>query len=119
MSLDAYRVIDPETGEFFDRVREYNCMSRRPGIASGWFSQFSGSVYPHDYVVVGGRKMQPPRFYDSRYEIDHPDDFEIIKSARRARALERASRLQPSLQSQESVTRSRVDLLLRHTTEGF
>ena len=57
---------------------EYVTMSRRPGIASGWFEKFSGDVYPSDFVVVRGRKMRPPRYYDNLLKLARPLDFEEV-----------------------------------------
>lgn len=64
------------------RRPEYTTMSRNPGIGSKWFEQFGSDVYPADEVVLRGKKMRPPRFYDSLYEVDNPDEFEEIKAAR-------------------------------------
>lgn len=70
-AIDHYAEYDPYTGEVFSyRKPEYTTMSRRPGIASGWFQQFKDDVYPEDFVVIKGRKMRPPKFYDSLYEHD-------------------------------------------------
>lgn len=39
-------------------------MSLKPGIGAGWFRRFASDVYPGDFVVVRGRKMRPPAYYD-------------------------------------------------------
>ena len=50
MGLKPYeRVLD--SGEIVKLRGEYVSMSRRPGIARGWFDKFVGDVYPHDYVL--------------------------------------------------------------------
>ena len=38
-------------------------MSRRPGIAAGWYDKYSADVYPADKVVVRGKAQRPPRMY--------------------------------------------------------
>ena len=39
-------------------------MSNRRGIGERWFDQWAGDVFPHDFIVVDGVKMKPPRYYD-------------------------------------------------------
>lgn len=77
-----YTDIDLETGEYTERVPEFNNMSRRPGIGKGWLDKYSSEVYPNDFVVMRGVKMKPPRFYDNHYELLSPDEYEIVKKKR-------------------------------------
>nr|QJB19541.1 MAG: replication initiator protein [Microvirus sp.] len=74
-----YQTIDPTTGEIHQRKPEYTTMSRRPGIASGWFERYTSDVYPHDRVVIRGRQMRPPKFYDNKFELLDPAGYEEIK----------------------------------------
>ena len=46
------------------RVPEFCRMSNRRGIGERWFDQWAGDVFPHDFIVVDGVKMKPPRYYD-------------------------------------------------------
>lgn len=62
---------------------EYTTMSRRPGIARGWFDLYSKDVFPSDSVVVRGRAMRPPKFYDRVFELANPEDFRFVKARRR------------------------------------
>lgn len=87
-ALLAYAVIDDDTGELLaDKLPEYNDMSRRPGIASHWFDEYGSDVYPRDSVVIKGREMPPPKFYDRRYELVYPEDMARIKEERSIAAL--------------------------------
>lgn len=79
--------IDFDTGECKVLKPEYTTMSRRPGIAKGWFDQFSSDVYPADKVVVRQKVMKPPRYYDSQFELLYPEEMERIKDMRKANAL--------------------------------
>jgi hypothetical protein len=82
LSSRAYAAPCPETGEILYRSKEYTTMSRRPGIGSLWFDEYSSDVYPHDYVIVNGRKCRPPKFYDGRLKAVAPDLFEEIRDER-------------------------------------
>lgn len=68
---------DTETGELYYRTPEYTTMSRRPGIATGWFEKFKDDVYPRDFVLVNGRRCRPPRFYDKLLERLPAGTFEF------------------------------------------
>ncbi len=74
---------DVDTGELTSILPEYATMSRRPGIGREWYEQFSSEVFPRDEVVMRGRLMKPPRFYDLLHELDDPDSYARIKAGRR------------------------------------
>jgi hypothetical protein len=65
-----YRRVDPDTGEEFQVIPEYITMSRRPGLGTEWYEKYKGDVYPEDFVVIRGKRMRPPRFYDKLYSAD-------------------------------------------------
>ncbi|AXL14473.1 replication initiator protein [Microviridae sp.] len=105
----------PKTGEVFERKPEYTTMSRRPGIAKGWFDKFLTDVFPSDEVVLRGKSMKPPKYYDNQYEIVYPDEYVKMKQERMARAKERASDVNaPSLESQRICTEAKLKKLVRN-----
>ncbi len=62
-----YALMNVETGTTLGfRKPEFVCMSRNPGLASDWIFKFNKDVYGsnHDLIVVRGREMRPPKFYD-------------------------------------------------------
>lgn len=67
------------------RKPEYVTMSRRPGIAAGWFAKFGSDVFPLDHVVLRGREMRPPRFYDLLFERAHASGYAKLKRRRLVR----------------------------------
>jgi hypothetical protein len=79
---EHYSRFDPITGELRRLLPEYCTQSRRPGIAANWYTKFSADVYPDDFVVVNGRKVKPPKYYDSKLEMVDPYLFEDIKHER-------------------------------------
>lgn len=55
--------------EYYDnRIPEYITMSRRPGIGSGWIEKYGKNTYPNDDIVINGKKLKPPKYYDRVYE---------------------------------------------------
>lgn len=78
MSHEHYKHVT-RYGELVDLQPEYISMSRRPGIGSEWMKQFKDDVYPHDYVIMNGKKLKPPKYYDEHYEKLHPELLLDIK----------------------------------------
>nr|AVQ10207.1 replication protein VP4 [Gokushovirinae environmental samples] len=66
---------------------EYNDMSRRPGIGQKYFEKYGAEVYAHDRVVINGREVRPPRFYDVKLDAIDPKRMEVLKRKRRRMAL--------------------------------
>jgi len=81
-AADHYQTVNIKTGEIHELKPEYTTMSRRPGIAADWLKKYSSDVYPADSVVVRGREMKPPKFYDRLFELDDPVLFDEIKRRR-------------------------------------
>lgn len=64
------------------RKPEYVTMSRNPGIGAKWYEQFHKETYLHDRVVMRGKEMMPPPYYDKLLEKADPQLFEAIKRER-------------------------------------
>lgn len=47
---------------------EFGRMSRRPGIGAEWFNKYKEQTINHDNVIVNGKKVKPPKFYDKRID---------------------------------------------------
>lgn len=82
--------VNQETGEIQDPdgiiktvQAEYTTMSRRPGIAKGWYDKYKDDIYPSDSVVIAGKQLKPPRFYQKIYQQEEPKQFLILKKKRR------------------------------------
>lgn len=67
-----------------DRQKEYVTMSRRPGVGATWYDSFHSEVYPSDSVVMRGKEMMPPQFYDRLLEKADPELYEKVKKERRS-----------------------------------
>lgn len=110
-----YAIIDPETGEYLgQRQQEYSTMSRNPGIAGNWLSQYKDDVYPSDNIHINGIEMQPPKFFDRLYEIDHKDEMLTIKDKRMEEAQKYAHLRTPeALRQAEKTHKARMSLYKR------
>lgn len=58
------------------------CVPKRPGLGADWLRKFNSDVYPSDFIVLRGKKMRPPRYYDRIFDIDYPSDFASVKKLR-------------------------------------
>jgi len=113
-ALEHYTSFNLYTGEVCKISPEYVTMSRRPGIGADWASQFSSEVFRDDFVVINGREVKPPKFYDARYEMDFPSEYKRIRAARLSASADRADDNNPDrLKVREAVTRARLSQLKR------
>ena len=62
---------------------EFMRMSLKPAIGKRWLEAFYKDVYPHDYVVMNGKKFPPPEQYDKWLEEIDPDLHSDVMAARR------------------------------------
>lgn len=82
-----YEGVDPESGEITDRLPEYTTMSLKPAIGKNWYSRFKDDAYPSDFVVLRGKEMKPPKYYDRLLELEDPQMRAAIKTKREEKAL--------------------------------
>lgn len=83
-----YEILDLDTGEIAVKKKEYNCMSRNPGIGKQWFTQYKEDVYVQDKVITKtGMSLKPPRYYDRLLKKHERARLEGIKLARELEAL--------------------------------
>lgn len=86
-AYEARYVVYDADGIVHERAREFAVMSRRPGIGAGYYDKYGDEVRAHDCVVVGGREVRPPRFYDMRSDSVDPDAFARVKRKRKRLAV--------------------------------
>lgn len=84
------KVTGPSAKAYYGELApEYVTMSRRPGIGQPWLDKYMSEVYPADSVVIRGKLMKPPRFYDGKYELLFgPESLELARERRRKRRRE-------------------------------
>lgn len=116
---DHYSKVNLSTGEIISVVPEYTTMSRRPGIGKGYFDLYKDEIYNHDSVVVNGKEVQPPKFYDGLFEKYSPKKSLKIKALRKFRAeLAKDNNTLFRLRVREIVKQSRISLLTRNYENG-
>lgn len=111
----TYEFVNYETGEIIRRKPEFNKMSLKPGIGAAWFEKYKSDVYPHDYVVVNGKRSKPPKYYDKLFEKLDLEAFEEVVSDRLLRMLDGDSseRSRDRLSVKEKVCKARIRSLNR------
>ena len=86
--------IDEETGEIldvFDNQPEFSHQSVKPGIGFDWYLKYGKTdAFNKDYINVNGAKIAIPRYYDDKFKLEYPEDFEEIKAKRKSEALRHA-----------------------------
>lgn len=87
LAEDHYQKPDIYTGELKQVIPEYNSMSLKPGIAAEWYKNFKNDVFPHDYVVINGKKMKTPRYYVNQLKKEDEELHDKIKAERKKQAL--------------------------------
>ena len=98
---------------------EYITMSRNPGIAADWFKKFQTDLYPSDNVVINGKKMSVPKFYDKLLEEIDPNHLQELKKERRKRALSNPEESSsPRLRTKEHVAIRRQENVSRTYDQG-
>lgn len=63
-AAQEHYLVQTEDGELISREPEFALMSRRPGLGSEWFDKFGRHSFRHDSVIMGGREIKPPRYYE-------------------------------------------------------
>lgn len=81
-----YVVYDAD-GLVYERDREFAVMSRCPGIGALYYEKYGQEIRDHDNVVVAGREVRPPRYYDTKSDAIDPARFAVVKSKRKRQAV--------------------------------
>lgn len=109
-----YERFDSETGEVYYLQPEYTCMSRRPGIGKDWIKKYDKDTYKDDFVIINGKKLRPPRYYDNYYVEINPQHMEQIKIERELDALKYVdNNTKDRLRVREIVLKSKLKKLVR------
>lgn len=83
----AYEHLDLDTGELSFLQPEYTTRSLKPAIGKEWYARYRSDVYPSDEVIVRGKAMKPPKYYDTLLERADAEAHAAIKERRKEQAL--------------------------------
>lgn len=89
-----YRRVDETTGKIKNRIKpEFVVMSRggrkkgSGGIGSEYYEKYKKDFYTIDSIILRGKKIKPPKFYDKKFEIENPEEWNEIKNNRKKLAI--------------------------------
>ncbi len=106
-------------GEYWHLLPEFTTMSRKPGIGTQWLDQFTGDVYPDDFIIVNQKRMRPPRFYDLSYEKEDPNALKRIKWTRKRNlGKHKANNTPERLRVRETIQEAKLARLPRNHDKG-
>lgn len=79
---EHYRRVDPRTGETWLLQKEFALMSTRPGIGYKHYENYRDQMYSRGSVIVKGRQVPIPKYYDRLLKRDDPLRLDSIKTGR-------------------------------------
>lgn len=107
---DFYLRVHPLHG-FICRVRpEFSLMSRRPGIGQGWIEKYQDEVYQSDSVIVRGKEVKPPRFFDQ--QLTEEEQLALSRE-RKAKSIQRPTLNNRNRADKQEVRNARISTLKR------
>lgn len=68
-------------------AREFHQGGKNPGLGLEYYDAHKDKIYKFDEVTLPGMHARPCRYYDSKYDIDYPEDLDSIKEVRKNNAL--------------------------------
>ncbi|WNK13162.1 MAG: replication initiator protein [Microvirus sp.] len=98
------------------RVPPYVSMSLRPGIGREFYDKYADEIYAADFVVHGGGKFLPPKYYDRVHKQTSEEDLQATKFLRikRSRSKKnRANNTPARLRTREEVKKAQTQTLKR------
>ncbi len=115
---EHYQFID-KNGEIHQRTPEFTIMSRKPGVGAKWLEKYATDVYPDDFVILKGKRMRPPRYYDQNLEVLEPENYRKIQWTRKRNLRKHADNNTPErLEVREKIQRKKMELLVRNHDQG-
>lgn len=108
-----YEKIIPETGEIITLQKEYSTMSLKQPIGKEYQTRYATEINKSDSVIMRGREMKPPRYYDKRLELTDPSLYATIKAARKQAAADNPNNTTARLKVRETVKLASIQHLKR------
>lgn len=117
-ALEHYNQFDKETGEIYaEKKPEYTTMSRRTGIGHEWYENYKTESIEEDYIIIHRQgqavQMRIPKYYDNKFEIENPEEFQKLKTKRLKKAKENLDNSDERLQVKEELQQIKAQQLIR------
>lgn len=77
---------DVSESHYDGKTPEYTTMSRRPGIGKQWFDKYADDIRRTGHMVVNGKRVMPPKFYEKELEKYDNDMLLMLKRERKRQA---------------------------------
>lgn len=113
-----YVRVDEDTGEIIPLQQPFAIMSNgggrktagapaRGAIGKQWFAKYHGDIYnaDKDFLMMRGKRVRPPRYYDNLYDVVNPLHMEQIKQKRQ---IERQGESSTEQRARDTITRARL-----------
>ena len=72
-------------------IPEFSLMSRKPGIAGGYYDMYGDEIYKNDSLQRRFPGLdytpKPPKYFDNLFKEHHPHELELIKTQRKNDAI--------------------------------
>lgn len=111
---------DYRSQKYLEVENEYGTMSRGEGIGAKWCDRWGDDTYPRDELIIDGKAIKPPRYYDERRAAaknecsDLSTEMSQVKGKRRKAAKRRCSDVTPErLKAREKILKSKQQLYRR------
>lgn len=111
-ATDHYEAVDSLSGEIIQLEPEFNSMSLKPGIGRQWYEQYGKETALHDNVVIEGREIPVPRYYDRILKKIDPVHYDMI-AFHRSERVDFADNTAARLAVKEAVVKARLFLKKR------
>lgn len=86
---EFYTWMDDETGEIRTLAPEFKTQSNRPGIGEPFVMKWIKDIFPRDEVILDGKAIPPPRYYEKLCEKHFPDLWLETKKRRNKKNTEK------------------------------
>ena len=81
-AFNHYNKFNPDTGEILEeKLPEYAFYSK--SLGKEWLCKYKKDVYPDDFVLLRGKKLKPPKYYNAQYEKEFPSEYAVLKAKRK------------------------------------
>lgn len=107
-----YEAVDSLSGEIIQLEPEFNSMSLKPGIGKMWYDRFFKQTVLHDNVIIDGREIPVPRYYDNLLKKIDPVHYDMV-AFHRSESVDFADNTAARLAVKEAVIKARISLKTR------